>query len=87
MFDKTKYTQFFKATNRKCDYITLDNSNVLRTEPLRMYFVATIVNSDLVGLLFFRIFKLAFLLFLAPVGASNPAGQFSNPAGQSFTLT
>ncbi len=33
------------------------------------------------------IFTVAFLLFLAPAGGSNPGGQFSNPAGHSLALT
>ncbi len=36
---------------------------------------------------FLRIFTLAFLLFLAPAEALTLRSQFSNHAGQSFTLT
>ena len=36
---------------------------------------------------FLRIFTVAFLLFLAPVWGSSPAGPIFNPAGHSLTLT
>ncbi len=35
---------------------------------------------------FYRIFKVAFLLFEAPIGGTNLLGQFSNPAGHILTL-
>ena len=36
--------------------------------------------------MFLCIFTVAFLLFLAPAGGCNPAGQFSNPTGQPLTF-
>ena len=36
---------------------------------------------------FLRIFKLAFLLYLAPAEVLTLRGQFSNPAGQSYSYT
>ncbi len=36
---------------------------------------------------FRSIFTVAFLLYLAPVGGSNPAGPLSNHAGQLLKFT
>ena len=47
-----KILKVFKQLIGERDYITLVNSIVLQTEPLRIYIiVTTIVYSDLVGLL------------------------------------